>query len=56
MPFVDLPLAKLKRYRGRNPKPTDFERYCRRGIIETPHRMYCFRRGVCWRLISWLWR
>jgi len=24
MPLIDLPLAKLKRYRGRNPKPADF--------------------------------
>jgi len=34
MPLVDLPLAKLKRYRGRNPKPTDFERYWDRALKE----------------------
>jgi len=34
MPLVDLPLAKLKRYRGRNPKPADFERYWDRALKE----------------------
>ena len=34
MPLIDLPLAKLKRYRGRNPKPADFERYWDRSLEE----------------------
>ncbi|MFH1477673.1 MAG: alpha/beta fold hydrolase [Verrucomicrobiota bacterium] len=34
MPLIDLPLAKLKRYRGRNPKPADFERYWERALTE----------------------
>ena len=34
MPLVDLPLAKLKRYRGRSPKPKDFERYWDRALQE----------------------
>jgi len=34
MPLIDMPLAKLKRYRGRNPKPTDFERYWDRALKE----------------------
>jgi cephalosporin-C deacetylase len=34
MPLIDLPLAKLKRYRGRNPKPADFERYWDRSLKE----------------------
>jgi cephalosporin-C deacetylase len=34
MPLIDLPLAKLKRYRGRNPKPADFERYWDRALKE----------------------
>lgn len=34
MPLIDMPLAKLKRYRGRNPKPADFERYWDRALKE----------------------
>lgn len=34
MPLIDLPLAKLRRYRGRNPKPADFERYWERALKE----------------------
>ncbi|MCX6991697.1 MAG: acetylxylan esterase [Kiritimatiellaeota bacterium] len=34
MPLIDLPLAKLKHYRGRNPKPTDFERYWDQALKE----------------------
>ncbi|MBI2438785.1 MAG: acetylxylan esterase, partial [Lentisphaerae bacterium] len=32
--LIDMPLAKLKRYRGRNPKPADFERYWERALKE----------------------
>src|SRR4051794_12268653 len=34
MPLIDLPLAKLRRYRGRNPRPTDFDRYWREALRE----------------------
>ena len=34
MPLIDMPLPKLKRYRGRNPKPTDFKRYWDRALKE----------------------
>ena len=27
MPLIDLPLSKLRRYRGRNPRPADFDRW-----------------------------
>ncbi|MBI2442036.1 MAG: acetylxylan esterase [Lentisphaerae bacterium] len=32
--LIDMPLAKLKRYQGRNPKPADFERYWERALKE----------------------
>jgi cephalosporin-C deacetylase len=41
MPLLDLPLPKLRRYRGRNPRPADFDRYWRealRELDETPPR------------------
>jgi len=34
MPLTDMPLAKLKKYQGRNPKPADFERYWDRALRE----------------------
>jgi cephalosporin-C deacetylase len=35
MPLLfDLPMAKLKRYQGTNPKPADFDRYWDRGLAE----------------------
>lgn len=34
MPLIDLPLPKLRRYRGRNPRPTDFDRYWREALHE----------------------
>lgn len=27
MPLIDMPLAKLKKYKGRNPRPTDFDKF-----------------------------
>lgn len=27
MPLVDMPLKELKKYRGTNPKPEDFDEY-----------------------------
>lgn len=41
MPLIDLPLSKLRRYRGRNPRPADFDRYWRDALHEldaTPPR------------------
>ncbi len=34
MPLIDLPLAKLKKYKGRNPRPADFDRYWDRALAE----------------------
>src|SRR6059036_1135115 len=34
MPIVDLPLAGLQQYRGRNPRPADFEEYWDRALAE----------------------
>jgi len=34
MPLIDMPLAKLKHYRGRNPKPSDFKQYWDRALKE----------------------
>lgn len=32
--LIDMPLTKLKRYQGRNPKPADFDRYWDRALKE----------------------
>lgn len=34
MPALDMPLAQLMEYRGRNPKPDDFEAYWAKGLEE----------------------
>ncbi len=34
MPLLDLPLPKLRRYRGRNPRPRDFDRYWSNALAE----------------------
>ena len=34
MPLTDMPLEKLKKYRGRNPRPADFDRYWERALRE----------------------
>src|SRR5688500_17971277 len=34
MPLVDLPLAELESYTGRNPRPSDFDAYWERGLEE----------------------
>ncbi|MBU4200588.1 MAG: acetylxylan esterase [Verrucomicrobia bacterium] len=34
MPLTDLPLAKLKKYKGRNPRPADFDRFWGRALKE----------------------
>jgi cephalosporin-C deacetylase len=34
MPIVDMPLAELERYAGRNPRPADFDEYWARGLAE----------------------
>ena len=34
MPLIDMPLNELYEYRGRNPKPADFEQYWDRGLAE----------------------
>jgi cephalosporin-C deacetylase len=34
MPLFEMPLDKLKTYRGRNPKPADFDEYWRRALDE----------------------
>jgi len=34
MPLVDLPLAELESYTGRNPRPSDFDAYWERGLSE----------------------
>lgn len=34
MPLLDMPLADLQTYQGRNPKPADFEAYWERGLAE----------------------
>lgn len=34
MPLIDKPLAELKTYRGRNPRPDDFDAYWRRALRE----------------------
>lgn len=36
MPLVDMPLADLERYQGRNPRPADFDDYWDRGLAEVP--------------------
>jgi cephalosporin-C deacetylase len=34
MPLIDMPLAELKQYQGRNPKPADFDAYWERALQE----------------------
>ncbi len=34
MPLIDLPLAELERYQGRNPRPVDFDAYWDRALEE----------------------
>ncbi len=34
MPLIDLPLPKLRRYRGLNPRPADFDRYWREALAD----------------------
>ncbi|KGA96545.1 acetyl esterase [Alkalihalobacillus alcalophilus ATCC 27647 = CGMCC 1.3604] len=34
MPLIDMPLEKLKIYRGTNPKPVDFDQYWDRALVE----------------------
>lgn len=34
MPLIDLPLAELERYAGRNPRPNDFDAYWERALAE----------------------
>jgi cephalosporin-C deacetylase len=34
MPIIDMPLARLKTYRGKNPKPKDFDRYWEKALQE----------------------
>ncbi len=34
MPLIDMPLAKLKEYTGRNPRPADFDAYWDKAIAE----------------------
>ncbi len=34
MPLIDMPLEELKKYKGINPKPTDFEEYWDKAIAE----------------------
>jgi cephalosporin-C deacetylase len=34
MPLIDMPLEQLKEYRGRNPRPDDFEEYWDRAVAE----------------------
>lgn len=34
MPLIDMPLEKLERYQGINPKPADFDAYWARGLSE----------------------
>jgi cephalosporin-C deacetylase len=34
MPILDMPLAELERYAGRNPRPDDFDAYWERGLLE----------------------
>ena len=34
MPIVDLPLAELRTYQGRNPRPEDFEAFWERALAE----------------------
>jgi cephalosporin-C deacetylase len=34
MPVFEMPLAELRTYRGTNPKPSDFDAYWKRGLIE----------------------
>jgi cephalosporin-C deacetylase len=34
MPIIDLPLAELERYAGRNPRPADFDAYWERALAE----------------------
>ncbi len=35
MPLIDMPLAELERYQGRNPRPVDFDQYWDRALAET---------------------
>lgn len=34
MPLIDLPLAELRRYAGKNPRPADFDEYWQRALAE----------------------
>lgn len=34
MPLIDMPLSELKEYKGRNPKPADFDKYWDESIAE----------------------
>ena len=34
MPLIDMPLARLKKYKGCNPRPADFDRYWSRALKE----------------------
>jgi cephalosporin-C deacetylase len=34
MPLIDMPLAELERYNGRNPRPADFDQYWERALAE----------------------
>lgn len=34
MPIVDMPLNELYQYKGRNPKPADFDAYWERALAE----------------------
>jgi cephalosporin-C deacetylase len=34
MPIIDLPLAELERYEGKNPRPADFDAYWERALAE----------------------
>ena len=34
MPMLDMPLEKLKKYKGTNPRPADFDEYWDRAVAE----------------------
>src|SRR5437763_5279277 len=34
MPLIDMPLDQLRKYEGRNPKPSDFDAYWNRAVAE----------------------
>ena len=48
MPLVDMPLAELYKYQGRNPRPDDFDQYWATALLaaagrlrnERPHNRY----------------